>query len=875
MSYFDTIAPQLAAGAFNPQMYNPWMGVPALPKSQENAGARPSYISSNTLPIQQMNALTNIGTAASENNLRSYQAQQAALNTQFLQQRLNAFPEFMKSLEGGMGGGAPLGAGMTAPGGGGYSTPAETGSPAPSASTSAGSGGGSGFGPLAGPVVDQLRSEGWTDPAIAGALANGQAEGQFNEPWQKSAGKEQSFGHWQFNDKGELPGYLDFVNSVGGDPQDSKMQARYLASRMEELVPGFGQITDPKLATNLIESEFEKPGKQTSRMGQLMLAQNYLAKNPAAPGPQYAQADTGTATDATPDMGVRRVPPGTPVNSQGVPYNPNEVGANGAPTPVGGILGRIPGHVPGTPPPGYVPGPTGAPLQPGGAPAAPQTAQAPQGAPALPGGIDPFQLARQGAMSELFGFPNVAAPMLQAYYNSPEYIRQKALAEAQAQNQVKLQYAGPVKQAEAQFTAVRPSGSFPVFDKQGHVTGWQQAPAAPVVEPNAGVVVQPNSGATTPIGGNYTQGVQNVATAKAAGPAAFKEVNLEGPYGQGYSTSALNFARGINGGAGGAPIAPNVVPGTNMATNLPVPGAPPQGAAAASPAQQRIEAAAPTFPVQTPTGPKDISQVSLGDLFPGGKGIPAPPAPPPGMTYGKPSETVTEMQKDDAERATGYAKEASENQKIYQDLAHLKDIIQSGVTTSTLAPAMAELGNVAQGLGAGSLVPNKFDPNDLAVFNKASTDLVFAAVKKLAGAVKVAEIEGYRQASPSMTMPPGANLNVINDLLSQGKWQDVRSNLATQYLTQTGGAPLAAFDTRFNQMAPLVDVTEAYKAEMRKTPQYQQGLAHGIGLPEDLRAAGTNPAVRAGMPPGMTLKRTLNGTDYYSSGDGTWHHYSQ
>lgn len=482
-------------------------------------------------------------------------------------------------------------------------------------------------------------------------------------------------------------------------------------------------------------------------------------------------------------------------------------------------------------------------------------------------------------MSELFGFPNVAAPMLQAYYNSPQYKQQLA----EIENQVKLKYAPQIaaqtKAAELPYTPqnykpgsaggfwhVGPDGK-PVFDM-----GFQnpRLPEGYQLEklPNGGYGAAEVPGAMA--------GVQKESTAQSAGPATFKEVNLEGPYGQGYTTSALNFANGLGGRAGGAPVAPNVVPGSNMATNLPVPGAAPQGAAGAPPAppaQQRAEAAAPTFPVQTPTGPKDIAQVSLGDMFPGGQGIPAPPAPPPGMTYGKPSETQSEMQKDDAERVTGYAKEASENQKIYQDLAHLKDIISTGVNTSTLAPTMAELGNVAQGMGLGGMVPTRFDPNDLAVFNKASTDLVFAAVKKLAGAVKVAEIEGYRQASPSMTMPPSANLNVINDLLSQGKWQDVRANLATQYLTQTGGAPLAAFDSRFNQMAPLVDVTEAYKNEMRQTPQYQQGLARGIGLPEDLRAAGTNPAVNAGMPPGMKLKRSLNGVDYYSSGDGTWHHY--
>jgi hypothetical protein len=777
------------------------------------------------------------------------------------------------------------------------------------------------LGSYAQPAIDVMRKAGWSDPAIMGALANGQAEGGFDQPWKQSGyvnpatGKrEQSYGHWQFNENGELPGYEGFVGAKG-DQQDTATQAAYVVQRMNQINPDYGKIQDPKAATDIFETQFEKPksalpGQRYPQLAAVM--KSWGTSGPqAAPGPQYAQADTGTMTDATPDTALRGpLPPGDKVNSQGVPYNPNEVGANGVKLPktlfgdtsagqvywpTDGSYGPPPGNAPAPAAPPNAPAARAANNAPGGAPpaAAPAAPGTPPGVPSsaaptapLPGyggggywegkipgtNMTPTQAVAMGAMGEMLGFPNVSQPLLQSYFNSPNFKFMQAQAAAEAENQTKLRYAGaeaaatanaqnqsklayatPLAQIKAQYTMGRPSGVLPVFNPDGTVKYWQQAPAAPVVEPNAGVVVQPNTGAATPIGPNYNQGVQGVSTAKAAGPAAFQPVETYSPFGQGYQTTELNLSRALGGG--NAPVQATPV-GGGLATSLPgvgtpaAPGAPAPAAAPGAPAM-RAEAAAPTGTVQTPTGPKDLSQLSMGDMFPGGQGIPHPPAPPAGATYGKPSEAMTKGQEDDATRLEGYQKEASENQKIYQDLAHLQDLLQGGVTTSTMAPKMAELGTLADGMGLGGLIPKTFDPNDLTVFNKASTDLVFAAVKKLAGAVKVAEIEGYKRASPNWEMPVGANMQVINDLLAQGKWQDARARLATEYYYGTGGAPLGTFDAKFNQMAPLVNVTNDYKSLIKNTPQYKAGLQRGVGFPEDLRPSGnaggegltaTNPA---------------------------------
>jgi hypothetical protein len=116
-----------------------------------------------------------------------------------------------------------------------------------------------GVGPHAAEAVDTFKKAGWTDAAIQGALSNGQAEGGFHSTWDNVGDGGDSRGHWQFNKKGEMPAYLAF----SGGKQDTATQAAFVIKRMEEIHPGFGKITDPKLAADIMEREFERPANVT------------------------------------------------------------------------------------------------------------------------------------------------------------------------------------------------------------------------------------------------------------------------------------------------------------------------------------------------------------------------------------------------------------------------------------------------------------------------------------------------------------------------------------------------------------------------------------------------------------------------------------
>jgi hypothetical protein len=190
-----------------------------------------------------------------------------------------------------------------------------------------------GWGPLAPAAIDTLKAAGWSDAAVQGAMANGLGEGGFKEPWQKAWGTpdrpEESYGHWQFNANGELPGYQAWIAGKG-NPQDTKLQAQYLAKRMEEIHPGFAQITDPRQATDIIATEFEKykgaaPGQ---RYGQLAEAQGQMGApadtvaTPPATGPkaQLASAAPQQPHAPTREELINRIPDGLSDNAYNHAY---------------------------------------------------------------------------------------------------------------------------------------------------------------------------------------------------------------------------------------------------------------------------------------------------------------------------------------------------------------------------------------------------------------------------------------------------------------------------------------------------------------------------------------------------------------------------
>jgi hypothetical protein len=159
-------------------------------------------------------------------------------------------------------------------------------------------------GPHATEAVDTFKKAGWTDAAIQGALANGQNEGGFHEAW-KPGDNGTSFGHWQFHRGGEYEGFMQF----SGGAATTQKQAEYLVQRMEQIHPGFGQITDPKQAADIIEREFERPKVVTGNRYQGPVSVGGGAPDTATTTQTGAQATPAAATTAPPAINRTGLPP--------------------------------------------------------------------------------------------------------------------------------------------------------------------------------------------------------------------------------------------------------------------------------------------------------------------------------------------------------------------------------------------------------------------------------------------------------------------------------------------------------------------------------------------------------------------------------------
>ena len=191
-----------------------------------------------------------------------------------------------------------------------YETGGTTGSGGSEGGGSGGSGkggGGSGeggWGEYAAPIADYFKKAGYSDAAIQGIMANGLAEGGFRTNW-NVGDNGASKGHWQFNAKGEMPGYETWAKNNGvTDLQNSVNQARYVDYRLQSdpKFKNFKNITDAKEATNRFHIDFERPKDQTPglRFGHLATAQRYLAGG-GAPAPAAAPAiGSGSSTAPAP-----------------------------------------------------------------------------------------------------------------------------------------------------------------------------------------------------------------------------------------------------------------------------------------------------------------------------------------------------------------------------------------------------------------------------------------------------------------------------------------------------------------------------------------------------------------------------------------------
>lgn len=184
-------------------------------------------------------------------------------------------------------------------------------------------------------IVDKARSLGASDAAIQAMLAGAMGEGGLGESWKQSGYvnpktgiREESFGHWQLNKRGELPRYLQ----EGNKPGDTDQQTAYVLKRLNEMTPGFSKLTDPVAAAHGIhrfERSIQGPGYYI----------NYLnaAKQAMAAAVSSGRPVTNAVPDATPAGARTRsmtslenrhrqgagLQPGTfKTNSKGDVYNP-------------------------------------------------------------------------------------------------------------------------------------------------------------------------------------------------------------------------------------------------------------------------------------------------------------------------------------------------------------------------------------------------------------------------------------------------------------------------------------------------------------------------------------------------------------------------
>lgn len=637
-------------------------------------------------------------------------------------------------------------------------------------------------GQTTGMITDTLSKLGYSPTDQAAVLGNAAWESSLN-PANTSGDKGTSIGLWQWHSDDRKAGLMRFAQETGRDWSDPSVQAEYMDRELRDRAPEF---FDPNKSlaekTKIFQDKFEVPAQDTSKQ-RTQLAQNFAGGTFSDVG--GAGAGQGALPGGAGGFSLSSIVP----NSGQMMFNTMFKKHFGYPlTQFENDMFSASQY------------PAGSPMQTVAVAGALKNAGIPLFIPGERANVPGRQLV---------GFGPNGSPRYGIAYQNPGT---SGLLQDEAGNLTL-----PQQSAEA------------LAAREAAITGGQ----LPAKLAEKGRQLGPTGISPLP-GAIRTE--QAEATARALGPATFAPQTYTDLYGRAFLGSQAQLPNIGGFGVGmpavgtptGARTPPPVPAGTQDAAGASQPSpaatvAPQQPAAAApSPSQRtesgapiptRPESAPPTFPVQTPAGTKDISQVTVDDMFPGGAGVPRLPTPPGGLGYA-PQKEGGEIAKDNNEQLMAYSKEASENQKVYQDLAHLREVLQRGLSTGKLLPLAADMANIAHSVGADAIIPKGWNPSDANVFNKAGTDLIFAAVKKLAGQVRVAEIQGYAQASPNMTITPEANFQIINDLLSAGKWQDMRAKLGAEFITQYPNTPMAIFNDRYNRMAPLADVTDRYKSAM-------------------------------------------------------------
>lgn len=383
-------------------------------------------------------------------------------------------------------------------------------------------------------------------------------------------------------------------------------------------------------------------------------------------------------------------------------------------------------------------------------------------------------------------------------------------------------------------------------------SAWQYDPARggyvlaaqnPILGQGQFLAPGPNGGYTANLVPNFIPNMAAVKDAENRTAAAYRP--LTGITDQGGNPVVGNQAML---GRGTMPASPVAAPAsTSPAPSAAAPRAPVATAPVAAPAAAAPPPAAPGQIIKTPEGPQDISKITLKDVIPDTRMVPGKPAPPPGMFYGAPGPGAAKTQELDSERLAKYQNQTAEGQKIYLGAEQLLDVLKRGQNTNKLAPLWTDLTNVAQGLGLGDLIPQQYDPNDAAVFDKVATDMVFSALKQIPGQPRVAEIEGLRQANPNRTLPRAANIELLQSIIANQQWVDKRAELASEFHASNPAGSLGYFDSQFNKKFPLIDVYQNVAKRAR---------SEGWRLPGD-QGAGAAPSYTPPAIPGQPAPLTL------------------
>lgn len=425
MGAFDWLLPNQLT---QPLGYGPMAMTPPLPKAQTNVtGASipavkpPPYVTGPEL----LNSISNMNATNADVALKQQEANLNALNAQFAAAKLKALPQFMALLNGTGGQGASGGSPVSATPDGGNAPSGPSGVPSDTTVQSA-------TAPLVSPsaitkepkatALDQ--SEEWWK-SIPGSANFAKNSGIFGDP----------------NSPGWADNNLVTIHSPSGVPfKVNKLAAPSFQGFLGDLAAmgydvkngGGYNIRNIRGGHSLSEHAYGNaidinPAANPMGTGPLKTDLPPNVSDLAAKWGLSWGGDWNSRKDAM-HFEWAGVNPTTGVDYRGnVSGAPVQLSQNGPITslPVTPAARAISASL-STPTAGAVP-----------------TAPVP-GAPTRATGMDPMALARLGAMAQLYGFPDVATPLAQAYYKSPQYLQQAAGAAKAGE----LPYVGPTTSAE-------------------------------------------------------------------------------------------------------------------------------------------------------------------------------------------------------------------------------------------------------------------------------------------------------------------------------------------------------------------------------------------------------------------------------------------